>query len=343
MESLETLKHRFIIDVMHFYSRVMGIYEQMPGIAKLRLEYGFLSVRRLFDFNTAAQEQNQWKDWKDGFSASILQKDQSQQENLISAMLRSRDIFPLSELWAEGSFLMLAGMSLQLGSCSNIGLTLHTQDPILLPQPYLAFSSTWRTIQTFIKDWKRKSGLLSQGQTLLLQVRSFPHASISMLASMRPCGCPHQHQERFGGRLKPAASSWTATLFLRVMMLEHASMLYIIAKTTSHSPTHSYLKDGSQEIFYRQNSSKSHIRPTVPSRLVQEGALVDHWRYCRLAWRWRVSYMSLISVLLRESWPMLGREHLVSVTADTELMSFSSELMSLPSATVHIFNFEEEE
>lgn len=152
MGLLETSKHRFIVDVMHFYSQVMGFYEQIPEMAKFRLEDGLLSVRRLFDFNTAAQEQNQWKDWKDRFGASILQKDQSQQENLFSAVLRSRDNIQLSELWAEGSFLMLAGMSLQLGTCSDIGLTVDTQDPTLLPQPYLAFSSTWRTIQTFIKD-----------------------------------------------------------------------------------------------------------------------------------------------------------------------------------------------
>lgn len=147
---LEISKHRFLVDVMHFYSQVMGFYEQFPEIAKLRLEYGLIFGRRLLRLDTAAQDQ--WQDWKDHFGASVLQNGQSQQGNLFSAVLNSRDKFPLSELWAEGSFLMLAGKSLKQRMCLNVGLMIDTQVPIPLPQHYLAYFSTWRTIQTSIKN-----------------------------------------------------------------------------------------------------------------------------------------------------------------------------------------------
>lgn len=149
MGLLESSKHRFIIDVMHFYSWVMGFYEQFPGIAKLRLEYVLLFGRRLLRLNTAAQDQ--WEDWKDRFAASVLQEDQSQQKGLFSTVLKLRNNFSLSELWAEGSFLMLAGKCSKLGMCSKIGLMVDTQARILLPRRCLVCSFTWRTIQTFTK------------------------------------------------------------------------------------------------------------------------------------------------------------------------------------------------
>ncbi len=106
---LETSKHRFIVDVMHFYSCVMGFYEQFPEIAKLRLENYLLSGQRLLRFNTAAQDQ--WNDWKNDFCNSILRMHQPQQKSLFSNVLNSPENLQLSELWAEGSFLMLAGKS----------------------------------------------------------------------------------------------------------------------------------------------------------------------------------------------------------------------------------------
>ena len=116
---LESSKHRFLVDVMHFYSQVMGFYEQFPEIAKLRLEYGLIFGRRLLRLDTAAQDE--WQVWKDQFSASILQNTQSQQGNLFSAVLNSRDRVSPSELWAEGSFLMLAGKSPKQRMCLNVG------------------------------------------------------------------------------------------------------------------------------------------------------------------------------------------------------------------------------
>ena len=147
---LESSKHRFLVDVMHFYSQVMGFYEQFPEIAKIRLEYGLIFGRRLLRLDTAAQDQ--WVEWKDHFSASILQNGQSRKETLFSAVLNSRDKVPLSELWAEGSFLMLAGKYPKERMRLDVGLMIDTQVPIPLPQRYLAYFSTWRTTQTSIKN-----------------------------------------------------------------------------------------------------------------------------------------------------------------------------------------------
>ena len=54
---LESSKHRFLVDVMHFYSQVMAFYEKFPEIAKIRLEYGLIFGRRLLRLDTAAQDQ----------------------------------------------------------------------------------------------------------------------------------------------------------------------------------------------------------------------------------------------------------------------------------------------
>lgn len=150
MRLLKSSKHRFIVDVMLFYSWSMGFYEQFPKLATPRLEDGLLFGRRLLRFITAAQDR--WEEWKDDFYASVLQEAQSQQNSLFSTILKSGNNLSLSELRAEGSFLMLAGKSLKLGTCSDIGHIVKTQAPILLPRHYLACSSTWRTIQTSIKN-----------------------------------------------------------------------------------------------------------------------------------------------------------------------------------------------
>ena len=128
----------------------MGFYEQFPAIAKLRLEYGLIFARRLLRLDTAAQDQ--WQAWKDHFGASVLQNGQSRQKNLFSAVLHSGDKMTLSELWAEGSFLMLAGRSLKKRRRLNVELMIDQQVPIPLPQQFLAYFSTWRTIQTSIKN-----------------------------------------------------------------------------------------------------------------------------------------------------------------------------------------------
>ena len=118
MELLKTSKHRFLVDLMHFYSCVMGFYEQFPEIAKLRLEDYLLFIQRLFHFQTAAQDQ--WNEWKQDFSTSVLQMHGPQQKSLFSNILSSSDKVSRSELWAEGSFLMLAGEPLNLRDAQTI-------------------------------------------------------------------------------------------------------------------------------------------------------------------------------------------------------------------------------
>ena len=92
----------------------MGFYEQVPEIAKLRVEYLWQIGQRILGLNTALQDQ--WENWKEDFGASVFNTDKSLRSGLFSAVLNSNDgsagrNFTLSELWAEGSFLMLAGRS----------------------------------------------------------------------------------------------------------------------------------------------------------------------------------------------------------------------------------------
>ncbi|KAL9117878.1 MAG: hypothetical protein Q9187_005578 [Circinaria calcarea] len=112
MGLLESSEHRFIIDIMHFYSWMMGFYEQLPGLAKLRLEDSFQIGRRLLRFDTTMEDK--WETWKKDFSASVFDSKKPKNRSLFSSVIEASTRnhgrkFAMSELWAEGCFLMLAG------------------------------------------------------------------------------------------------------------------------------------------------------------------------------------------------------------------------------------------
>ena len=109
---LESSKHHFIVDIMHFYSCMMGFYEQFPELAKLRVENLLLVGRWLLRFDTTIEDK--LKTWKDDFSASVLYTKKAKNRSIFSGVIESSNWndgrkSTLSELWAEGCFLMLAG------------------------------------------------------------------------------------------------------------------------------------------------------------------------------------------------------------------------------------------
>ena len=105
---LDKPNNRFILDVLHSFSNVMRVYVQFPELSKLHLE----KLVQIIPGSKAAQRK--YENWSNEFGASILKSQKSSQPSLFSTILNSEDqkiqaIFPESELWAEGVFLMLAG------------------------------------------------------------------------------------------------------------------------------------------------------------------------------------------------------------------------------------------
>ena len=90
----------------------MGLYEQMPSLANLYLD-------RLLEFVTRySAAQKRWTTWSRHFAAAVLDPDSSKPRGIFSSILSARDShgkrIGQSELWAEGSFLMLAGIPTSL-------------------------------------------------------------------------------------------------------------------------------------------------------------------------------------------------------------------------------------
>ncbi|KAL9623632.1 MAG: hypothetical protein Q9160_002088 [Pyrenula sp. 1 TL-2023] len=105
--TLNGSENRLILDMWHKYNRLMGIYVQMPWISKLRLE---ALLERLL---SCTASQIRWNTWLQQFIATVLDQNGDRPSGIFSAFLtaKDKDGQPLkrAELWAEGSFLMLAG------------------------------------------------------------------------------------------------------------------------------------------------------------------------------------------------------------------------------------------
>ena len=108
LELLERPKNRFIIDLLHAFSLMLGVYIQFIMLQSLRLE-------KILELGQMVQGGRQdWHVWGRKFEDSILAADHTTQSSLFSKILDSKDpqvqeSFPVSDLRAEGIFLMLAG------------------------------------------------------------------------------------------------------------------------------------------------------------------------------------------------------------------------------------------
>ena len=107
--------NRFIIDTLHQYSWTMGLYEQMPSLAKLKVDQ---IARLLF---TCSASQIAWTKWSRDFGARVLKPRSAKRVGIFSNIINAKDpsgrSLPHQELWAEGSFLMLAGMQSPCHPC----------------------------------------------------------------------------------------------------------------------------------------------------------------------------------------------------------------------------------
>ena len=98
----------FVLDVLQSYSWRMGIYEQFPQLTVLQLE----SLISMLSYRTELGKR--WKQWSDALSSVILDRTNGKSKGQFSIVLDSIDPktgrTPLEpELWADGSFMMLAG------------------------------------------------------------------------------------------------------------------------------------------------------------------------------------------------------------------------------------------
>jgi len=105
---LEKPHNRFVIDALHSFSSVMGVYVQFPELAKLHLEKLVQWLPR------AKATHTKLTILSNKFGSSVVEARNDHQRCLFSRILSSADqrvqhTFPESELWAEGIFLMLAG------------------------------------------------------------------------------------------------------------------------------------------------------------------------------------------------------------------------------------------
>ena len=103
---------RYIINVMEAFSWRMGIYEQFPELENLQAEL----ILRIWYYGSATRRK--WQKWCQNFVSSIFSPNSDKGKGLFSLVLDSKDPksgkkFSFQELWAEGSFLMLAGTYLQ--------------------------------------------------------------------------------------------------------------------------------------------------------------------------------------------------------------------------------------
>ncbi len=99
----------FVLDVLQSYSWRMGIYEQFPQLTVLQLEY----LTSLLSYRTEISKR--WQQWSDSLSSVVLDRSNGMSKGRFSVILDSTDPktgrTPLEpELWADGSFMMLAGI-----------------------------------------------------------------------------------------------------------------------------------------------------------------------------------------------------------------------------------------
>ena len=108
LRMLEDPSLGFVLDVLQSYSWRMGIYEQFPQLTVLQLE----SLTSILSYRTELGKK--WKQWSDALSSVILDRTNGKSKGQFSIVLDSIDSktgrTPLEpELWADGSFMMLAG------------------------------------------------------------------------------------------------------------------------------------------------------------------------------------------------------------------------------------------
>jgi len=207
MGLLESSKDRFILEVMHLYSCRMGFYEQFPAVAKLKLESIFEAGQSLLNYRTRLQKE--WEIWSQDFSTFVLDKNRGMKKGLFSLILDSKDPGTdrgpaLQNLWAEGSFLMLAGTSgamftwlystyvARAGSDTS-ATTLSAALFYLAHYPEVYHRLVSEVRLTFNDAEKIRSGLLLQSCTYL-------HACINETMRMSPStpGAPWREVQKGG-------------------------------------------------------------------------------------------------------------------------------------------------
>ena len=102
----------YITKVIQNYSWRMGIYEQYPRLANLRVE----RIASLLQFG--ADLQKRFRSWSENFASVIINRCNDKPKGRFNILQDFRD--PVTEkglsdleLWAEGSFMILAGISPQ--------------------------------------------------------------------------------------------------------------------------------------------------------------------------------------------------------------------------------------
>ena len=108
LRMLEDPSLGFVLDVLQSYSWRMGVYEQFPQLTVLQLE----PLTSMLSYRTELGKR--WKQWSDALSSVILDRTNGKSKGQFSIVLDSVDPktgrTPLEpELWADGSFMMLAG------------------------------------------------------------------------------------------------------------------------------------------------------------------------------------------------------------------------------------------
>ncbi|KAI9812638.1 MAG: hypothetical protein M1827_004627 [Pycnora praestabilis] len=98
----------YIPKALQNYSWRMGIYEQYPQLASLGVE----KCASCFSYGLELKEK--FQNWSENFASNVLTRDGSKQQGQFSIIRDSKDAITgkgLSDLqlWAEGSFMMLAG------------------------------------------------------------------------------------------------------------------------------------------------------------------------------------------------------------------------------------------
>lgn len=109
----------YITKTLQNYSWRMGIYEQYPRLATL-------SVERLASLlQYGADLQKRFRSWSENFTSVIINRCNDKPKGRFDILQDFRD--PVTgkglsdlELWAEGSFMIVAGMSFQCLSSSKI-------------------------------------------------------------------------------------------------------------------------------------------------------------------------------------------------------------------------------
>lgn len=101
---------RFLVDAIDMYRWRMGCYEELPFLKTLRIE----SVIGLFRRNESRLAKR-YRTWKHNFGNEILRDSGKTRNGIFSLIMSSQgenwkdSNYSVNELWAEGTFLMLAG------------------------------------------------------------------------------------------------------------------------------------------------------------------------------------------------------------------------------------------